>query len=441
MSADRPTGGSALALQRVSGLVFIAVLIGLVGLTIALYQKAFQPVVEVTLQADRAGNQLNPPADVKVRGVIVGEAREVQATEDGAVITLALEPSEAELLPTNVSARLLPKTLFGERYVELVLPEDPSGETLADGDVIPQDRSETARELSAALDGALPLLRTLRPEELSVTLNAVSSALRGRGDRIGSNLVLARDYFAQFNRELPTLQEDFRGLADFTDNLDAAAPDFLRVLDNLSFINRSLVDTEDELARFLTETTGSTRTFEDFLDENDDRFIRLAAESVPNLALYAEYSPEFPCLADGLVQSREFISDTFGVLQPGLHITLEFVENQGGYDPNEDEPQYLDDRGPDCFGLPSPEGQADDFNFLDGFRDDLPRSTTQREEEPDNSAPEGPEGQRAALNAVVAPVLGVSTRDVPDVAHLLFGPVARGTVVGLATGRSPADAS
>jgi len=37
------------------------------------------------------------------------------------------------------------------------------------------------------------------------------------------------------------------------------------------------------------------------------------------------------------------------------------------------------------------------------------------------------------IDRVVAPVLGVSASEVPDLAHLLFGPVARGTVVGLST--------
>jgi hypothetical protein len=42
---------------------------------------------------------------------------------------------------------------------------------------------------------------------------------------------------------------------------------------------------------------------------------------------------------------------------------------------------------------------------------------------------------RAAVSAAVGPVLGVAPSDVPDLAVLLFGPVARGTEVGLAAGR------
>ncbi len=46
-----------------------------------------------------------------------------------------------------------------------------------------------------------------------------------------------------------------------------------------------------------------------------------------------------------------------------------------------------------------------------------------------------PEAQRMALDAVVAPVLGVPLDDVPaDLADLLFGPAARGTTVALTPG-------
>jgi virulence factor Mce-like protein len=447
MSANRPTGGAALVRLRIVGVVFLLVIGLLIALTIAIYQKAFTATVDVTLMADRAGNQLTSPADVKVRGVIVGETRGITSGSDGAVIELALDPDMVDQIPTNVSARLLPKTLFGEKFVDLVLPDQPSGRPLQNGDVIEQDRSETAREFATALDNLLPLLQTLKPEQVSTTLNALSTSLRGRGDRLGSNLVLFRDYLVEFNPEIEALGENFAGLADFADNLDAAAPDFLRLLDNLSEINRNLVDQEDELDTFLRRTADVSGTFESFVRENEQRFIALAAEGRLPLELFAEFAPMFPCLAQGIAESELFIGDTFGRLQPGLHITLEFIEDQGSYVPNADEPQYLERSGPDCFGLPRPDVPAGDFNFDDGFRDELPRETTGSpgDSEPSGSAaassssssPFGaasfttPAAQRSIVNAVVAPVLGTSVDRVPDVAHLLFGPVARGTAVRL----------
>jgi virulence factor Mce-like protein len=437
------SGFSKTLKTRVVGVIFLAVIFGLIALTIALYQKRFTPVVEVTLEADKIGNQLSAPTDVKLRGLIVGEVRKVSSNGNGATLDLALDPDQVDLIPADVQAQLLPKTLFGEKFVSLVVPEGASDQSIREGDVIPQDRSETARETEEALNNLLPLLKALKPQQLSITLNALSSALRGRGESIGENLEIVDAYLKEFNPELGRLEANQKGIADYADILTASADDFLQVLDDLSFINRSLVDQEEELNTFLTSTTGFAGEMESFLRDNEDRFITLAADSVGPLQTLARYSPEFPCLAEGLAKSNQFIGDSFGGLQPGLHITLELVPQRSGYNPATDKPQFKDDRGPRCYGLPDPPF-AEDINFQDGFRDDLGPDTTKAPEQssgPSNSpasdparALAAPDVQRSMVDAVVAPLMGVPMDEVPDLAQLLFGPVARGTVVGLAGG-------
>lgn len=419
--------------RRIAGVAFLLVLVGLVGLSVAFYNKAFTRTVDVTLLADRAGNQLTPPADVKVNGVIVGEARAVQAGPSGAVIRLALQPAAARTIPSNVSARLLPKTLFGEKFVDLVLPQNPQG-NLRSGSVIPQDRTQTARETETAVNDLLPVLQTLKPDVLSTTLNRVSAALRGRGDRIGANLQLTRDYLVQFNPLIPTLGQDMAGLADFADTVTAAEPDLKRLLDDISVVNSNLVSQQQQLDAFLRTTAGSANTIRSFVADNSRRFVDLAAQSKPNLQLYAQYSPEFPCLANGLTQSGKFIGDSFGGLQPGLHITLEFTKDQGGYTPRQDEPKYLDTSPPNCFGLPKPAVPAADYNFRDGYRDNPPSTSTRGSAivfAPTSYSTASAYG--SALRDAVAPALGVSAAAVPDVAALLVGPLADGGSTGSAS--------
>ena len=432
--------GRRLAQQRLLGLAFLGVLAGLVLLSIAMYQQAFQPVVTVTVQADRIGNQLSEGADVKARGLLVGEVRKVASTGDAATLTLALEEQAAQQLPSDVRARMVPKTLFGEKIVDLVLDDSSAARPLRPGDVIGQDRTETARETSEALDNLLPLLQTLKPAELSTTLNALSSALRGRGERLGENLELADTYLQGINPELPTVARDVEGVADLADTLDRATPDLVTVLDNSSFISRSLVDQQEELASALTATTGGSRELDSFLRENEDRLIRLAADSLPGLQTLARYSPQFPCLAAGLAQANSEIGDSFGGLQPGLHITLELVDQQGGYRPG-DEPVYGEDAGPTCYGLP-PNAPVRPFpvslEVTDGYCDDQERRKPGIQTECEGRET-GPlpvplpkrDAERAAVGAVVGRVMGIAPEEVPDAAVLLFGPMALGTEVGL----------
>ena len=436
--------------QQLAGLLFLAVLAGAVLLTVAVYQKWFTDVVTVTLKADRIGNQLSTGGDVKARGLVVGEVREVSSEGSGATITLALEPEAAEQLPSDTRAQMLPKTLFGEKFVSLVFDDSSTAEPLQEGDVIPQDRSETARETSEALDDLLPLLQTLRPAQLSVTLNALSTALRGRGEQVGQNLELVDSYLREFNPEIPALGESFRGVADLADNLEASRPDILALLDNLSAINRNLVDQEQELNTFLTSTTTFADEMGGFLEANDERLIRLAADSLPSLKVYEKYAPEYPCLLKGLDQQLELGAQTFGGRVPWLHITVEFTQDQRGYQPG-DEPAYREDKGPTCKGLPPAEPIRPfpvDQEVEDGYCDEEEKAPgiqngCHEPSPPGPAASDDParalaplrERERAAIGAVVGPVMGVAPQDVPDLAVLLFGPVARGTEIGLAAGR------
>lgn len=446
--------GRRLLQQRLAGLAFLAVLVALVGFAVAVYEKAFTPVVTVFVEADRIGNQLTKGGDVKARGVVVGEIRAVSSDGDRARIELALDPGGVGTLPSDVTAWLLPKTLFGEKYVSLVPDDASTARPLREGDVIGQDRSRTARETSQALDNLLPLLKTLRPQDVSVTLNALSTALRGRGDRLGDNLVLVEDYLRQLNPSIPTLSEDVRGLADLADTVNEAAPDFLQVLDDLSFVNRSLVDQQDELATFLTTTTGSAGELDSFLRDNEQHLIRLAADSLPSLQLFERYSPEYACLAKGLAEQNLLAAKAFGGLQPGLHITLEFIDSQGGYRPG-DEPVYGEDGPPTCRGLPPNEPirpYPADMEVTDGYCDEeekapgVQNGCQGREADPSRSSNANPSSDparalaqrdvdRATVGAVAGPVLGVAPDDVPDLAVLLFGPMARGTEVALAQRR------
>jgi hypothetical protein len=171
--------------RRLAGVVFLAVLALLAWLSVALYNKQFTPVTLVTLYTDSVGNEMHQGAEVMVRGVQVGSVRQITAEGTGAQLELALEPSEASWLPANVSAEMLPTTLFGERYVDLILPAHRSAQTLAATRVISQNRSADAIELERVLNNLLPTLQAVEPDKLSVTLSTIAEGLQGRGAELG----------------------------------------------------------------------------------------------------------------------------------------------------------------------------------------------------------------------------------------------------------------
>ncbi|MGO4342548.1 MlaD family protein, partial [Pedococcus sp. 2YAF34] len=147
---ERPVGPARGAISHLGnkayGVGFLVIVALLLGLSVAAFQKRFTPVVEVTLLTDRIGSQLQEASDVKLRGLVVGEVRSIEVTARGARLGLALKPEMVGMVPAGVSARLLPKTLFGERFVDLVTPPAGAagaagaGRAIRAGDVIGQDR-------------------------------------------------------------------------------------------------------------------------------------------------------------------------------------------------------------------------------------------------------------------------------------------------------------
>ena len=112
--------------HKVLGVVFLALVVLSVYLVYATFTKKFTDYDRVKVETTVIGLQLPNRADVKIRGVIVGEVLDMSADAGGAELTLGLYPSKVGEIPENVSASIVPKTLFGEKYVSLIVPDDPS---------------------------------------------------------------------------------------------------------------------------------------------------------------------------------------------------------------------------------------------------------------------------------------------------------------------------
>lgn len=425
--------------DRAYGVAFLLVVASLIGLSIASFQKVFTDVVMVSLETDRIGSQLQESSDVKIRGLIVGEVREIETTGSGARLQLALQPEMVGQIPADVSARLLPKTLFGERYVDLVAPAPGagSGERIQAGDVIGQDRTSVAIELEQVFEDLLPLLRTVQPEKLSATLNALASTLDGRGTRLGQNLVMADRYFRELNPHMPAIQADISGLADLASTYAVAAPELVRAAKALVTTNTTIVQKQDDLLGFFAGTAGFANTTAQFLERNGDRIIQAGRVGRPSLALFAEYSPQYPCMATALANWVPHIDGAWK--DETFHITLEITPQRKGYQPGE-EPAWGEDRGPNCYGLPSQYGsQANPrpgITFDDGTNGPgngassaLPSAFTTDKAMGIADADSGLAGTEEEQKVVAALLSMDGPAEPSAITTLLAGPMLRGSVV------------
>jgi virulence factor Mce-like protein len=421
--------------RRLLGVVFIVVVVGLISLSIAIYKKAFTSYVEVTLRADHTGNSLLVDSDVKERGIIVGSVKSVTSNGDGATVKLNLDPDRVKDIPSNVSAQILPKTLFGEQYVSLTVPSDPS-RAIRSGDTIPQDRSKGALETEKVLGDLLPVLTAVQPAELNSTLTALATALHGRGNELGETLVNFDRYLKVLNPHTKKLVDDLTKLGQVSLEYNDVAPDILSTLTNLETSAKTVVDQRAQFDDLLRTGASASSVLQGFLADNEQRLITITGQTNKIYALLDEYSPEYSCMFYGINKLADRTSKIFYDDQIHLQITVN-NNNMGSYKPGQ-EPKLVTGLGPSCFGLPDNPGPIDssgNFQIPDKFQclnDGAPLTKAygtsacggKSTSSVDRSA--GSPAENALVNSLIAGELGTTPNKVPGAATLLAGPLLRG---------------
>ena len=420
--------------HRVLGVVFVGMLVFGVWAVNAVFTQKFVSFDRVALETSTAGLNLPAKADVKVRGVIVGQVMTAVSEGDVAKLELGIRPDEIKQIPENVTASILPKTLFGEKYIELNIPADPSSSSLRDGGRIAQTKLPI--EVEKVLNDLYPLLRTVQPAELNYTLNALADALEGRGDKIGENLVILDRYLKKFNPQVPGLIADIKLLATVTDTYADVVPEIAATLRNTVTTGNTLVSREQKLNAFFKDFTAFSNTTKGFLDDNGDNIIQLGKVGEPILALLARYSSEFPCLLEGLVRQAPRLAETFrGFI---FHINLKTLKQQPrGYTPKDRQVNGANN-APTCAGLPNPPVPYPSFPNLNDGADGLGKGDNQRVATGFGSSPRGIDvrmsgtaSEKALINSLTAPVFGISVDEMADLTTLLFAPAMAGTEVSV----------
>lgn len=430
---DRP------AVVHALGVVMVALIAGSVFLTYAVFNKVFSNDIPVSIRSHGVGLQLNPNADVKLRGVIVGRVDEITADRGQAVIHLKLDPDQQHVIPEDVEAFVVPKTLFGEKFIDLQPVADSSGQPIEAGAEIVQ--ASLPAEVETLLADLDPLLEALNPEDLSFVLTALSDALSGQGDKIGDSLLTLSSYLQKMTPLAPRIVEDIELLGDTAQTYAEVMPEIGATLRNAVVTGNTLTARRTQLQTLFVETAAFASSAEKLVDRSGQDFITLSRDSEPTLNLLARYSPTIGCVLKGIDGLMPAIDGSFR--NHRANVSIEFAARSSRRYNSGDAPRLpsassgANALSPSCATLPktpysqkrpSP-GMSDGILKEFGIGGDLgKRSPLVR---PSVAGPAGSSNEAEQINAIVATGLGVEPDEVPDVAQALYGPVLRGAEVTL----------
>lgn len=270
----RPPTKDTLVLRGVAFLAAVALLVA--GLA-AIGRGALADRVEAVAVLDSAGGSLVKGADVKYDGVIVGQVTSLRAGEGSAVrppvlLDLHLDEAMADDVPENVTARILPASIFGTSFVDLVRPRQPVGRLEA-GQEIAQDTSRETLELQTLLDGLDRVVTSLGPAELAGTLEGLAGALDGRGETLGQTMVRLESYLGKLNPSVPLIRENLWLLARNLEAFERYAPDLFAATDNALVAARTLVQLEDEFRALVTSGSRTLDRTTHLLNRNEQALV------------------------------------------------------------------------------------------------------------------------------------------------------------------------
>jgi phospholipid/cholesterol/gamma-HCH transport system substrate-binding protein len=291
-------------------LMLVLAICGGIALSVAAFNQTFTPVVPVTLTADRSGLVMEPNAKVKMRGVQVGRVATITGGTGAASLQLDIDPDQIKNIPANVAARIDTASLFGQKFVDLVYPSDPSRQRISAGAVL-KSQNVTV-EVNTLFENVMDLVKQIDPYKLNAVLSALSEGLRGRGEQIGQSITNTNEVLLAMNSRTGTMREDFRSLKNFSDTYSGAAQDLIATVDAASTTATTVTTQAGQLDQLLVGVAGLSRSGIGLLGPNKDNFVQTVNLLEPTTSLLMKYNPEITCTLVGAQKTNDGLSEMLG---------------------------------------------------------------------------------------------------------------------------------
>ena len=324
-----------------------------------------------TLNAEFSTAQAVTPGQgqsVRVSGVQIGEIGNVSLKNGVAIVQMDIDQKYKNLVHTNATALLRPKTGLKDMFIELqpgskAAPVAKEGWTMPVSNTLPD---VDADEVLASLDGDTR-------NYLQLLVNGAGQGLKGKG---GSELAQVFERFEPTHQDLARLNKavavrgaDLRQLVNSLQRLNTALShnqgQIVRLVDASSTVFRAFASQDSNISAAVrdlpgtlaqtTDTLNKVTTFANLLGPTAKNLLP-AAKALPaaNAAVTALAKPSAPIVqnqirpfvvaARPLVRNLKPAAENLAAATPGLTKTFDVVKRFGnmlGYNPGDTEHGYL----------------------------------------------------------------------------------------------------
>lgn len=254
---------------------------------------------EVTAQFADALD-LVPLSAVKLDGVRVGVVTDVRLGE-GMLAEAVLQVQEGLEVPADVRARIAQTSLLGEKYVEIVRPVESSAPPLAQGGVIPLERTSAAVEVEELLSAASALLNGGGLGHLQTISRELNTTLSGRDEQVKGLLRNLDELLGGIEANKQDIVRALDAMDRLSGTLAAQRDTIGAAIDQLPAGVAALADQQADLTRALTALSDLGRVADRVIGKTQEDLVADLELLDPVLTEIAKAAPSFFSTIDTLL--------------------------------------------------------------------------------------------------------------------------------------------
>ena len=212
--------------------------------------------------SDAAG--LSTENQVRVAGIKVGTVSQIELDGDRVLVTMEIDNGIE--IPSDAFAEIKLATLLGTKFIDI---ESKGGEPyLADGDVIPLEKTSVPYEIYQASNQGTAVIEDLDGEALNDMLVQLTELTRVAQDEVGSALEGLNDLGTGLTAKDKELRSLLTGSRELTALLNDEGDELVRLIDASNSVLGSLARKREQLQSLLSVTRQMARTVTTVLQEN-----------------------------------------------------------------------------------------------------------------------------------------------------------------------------